>query len=160
MLYATDDPEPQIPARARWCAPYTARHARTRSKGSSVCRVSTSQSTTSRRATVPPPRARTRTCSCWSRYAEATGEAKSTTHLSCFLALPFPRPAHGFPVQQGHILRMGYSSRNLSFGICRRSSTVSSSPRRTVPPFPSLASLRRPRARPTGMPRSSSLSAP
>ena len=34
----------------------------------SVPRVSTSKSTTSRRATVPPPRARIRTCSCWSRY--------------------------------------------------------------------------------------------
>ena len=34
----------------------------------SASRVSTSKSTTSRRATVPPPRARIPTCSCWSRY--------------------------------------------------------------------------------------------
>lgn len=33
----------------------------------SIYRVSISKSTTSRRATVPPPRARIPTCSCWSR---------------------------------------------------------------------------------------------
>ena len=63
-------------------------------------RVSTSKSTTSRRATVRPPRARTRTCFCWSRYALNTIFVDSVLRLQTS-ALPFPRPAHGRPVQQG-----------------------------------------------------------
>ena len=47
----------------------------------SILRVSTSKSTTSRRATGRPPRARIPTCSCWSRYVLWPLKSRLVSHL-------------------------------------------------------------------------------
>lgn len=71
-----------------------------------MCRVSTSKNTTSRRATALPPRARTRTCSCSSRCVSALLKCMFGLTFGMTLAVPLPRPAHGFRVQQGPTLSL------------------------------------------------------